>query len=293
MSIYQTLWYIAMYSVIGWCAEVAYHTVVCGNFENRGFLNGPVCPIYGFGASAVILCLRPFTGNMAVLFAASVVITSAIEWVTGFVLEKLFHTRWWDYTGVPFNIGGYVCLKFSLLWGVACTFVMRVLLPVTDSFINHIPRVAGIIILSVYYALLITDTVITSCETVKLNKRLSRMAETAERLHQLSDFMGEHISDGVSDAMEKGENLAYAIENKSNDSKEKYASKRLTASIGIAGSLSKMEKELGEKKDELERLVKKNSFVQRRLLKAFPDAKSTRNNEMLDKLRERLKTPRR
>ena len=118
-----------VYAVLGWCAEVAFAAVNSGRFVNRGFLNGPWCPIYGFGVVIVVLVLTPVEENTAMLFAGAVVLTSALEWITGCVLEKAFHARWWDYSGLPFNIGGYVCLKFSLMWGLACVLVMRVLHP--------------------------------------------------------------------------------------------------------------------------------------------------------------------
>lgn len=118
MAVYNYLWYFVIFSFLGWCMEVAYHTVCCGDFSNRGFLNGPVCPIYGVGAVSVIACLRPVEDSMVLLFIFATVITSVLEFITGYVLEKIFHTKWWDYSNTPFNIMGYICLKFSLCWGI-------------------------------------------------------------------------------------------------------------------------------------------------------------------------------
>ena len=117
-SVYQLLWYFFIYAVLGWCVEVIFCTATTGQWVNRGFLNGPLCPIYGFGMVIVLLCLIPLQGSLPLLFLGSFLLTSALELVTGFVLKKAFHTTWWDYSDQPFNLGGYVCLGFSLAWGL-------------------------------------------------------------------------------------------------------------------------------------------------------------------------------
>ena len=107
--LYRLLWIFFIYAFLGWCTEVSYAALVTGTFVNRGFLNGPVCPIYGFGVVIVLTCLTPLAGSLPLLFLGSVVLTSALEWLTGFALEKLFHQRWWDYSDEPFNLSGYIC----------------------------------------------------------------------------------------------------------------------------------------------------------------------------------------
>lgn len=126
MTFYDLLWYFTIYSFLGWCSEVIFATVTTGKFVNRGFLNGPVCPIYGFGMSLVLLVLLPFSDNIPLLFIGGALLTSAIELVGGWALKKFFHTTWWDYSNQPFNLGGYICLKFSILWGLCVVVVIRI-----------------------------------------------------------------------------------------------------------------------------------------------------------------------
>ena len=128
-SFYEYLAFFVIYAFLGWCAEVIFNAVNTGHFVNRGFLNGPVCPIYGFGMVIVVLCLTPLQKNWLLLFLGSMVLTSALEWLTGYVLKKVFHTSWWDYSDQPFNIGGYICLRFSILWGLGCVMVMYLVHP--------------------------------------------------------------------------------------------------------------------------------------------------------------------
>ena len=107
-TVYEYIWYLLIYACLGWCAEVAFAAVKTGKFVNRGFLNGPVCPIYGFGVCLVVFCLGPVQGNLVFLFLGAVVLTSAIEYATGYVLEKVYHEHWWDYSKRPLNIKGYI-----------------------------------------------------------------------------------------------------------------------------------------------------------------------------------------
>lgn len=127
MTFYELLWYFSIYSFLGWCMEVVFCTVRTGKLVNRGFLNGPVCPIYGFGMVIVLAVLGRFSDNIALLFFGGMVLTSALELVGGWALKKFFHTTWWDYSEKPLNIGGYICLQFSLAWGVCVVLAVRFL----------------------------------------------------------------------------------------------------------------------------------------------------------------------
>ena len=145
-TFYEVVWIFVIYAFIGWCTEVAYAATEKGVFVNRGFLNGPYCPIYGCGVLIVVAVLTPLKHNLIILFLGSFLMTSLLEFFTGFILEKAFHNKWWDYSDKPFNIKGYVCLKFSILWGLACSFIMLVLHPIIYRFIKTIPHMLGVFI---------------------------------------------------------------------------------------------------------------------------------------------------
>ena len=192
-SLYQILCLFFTYSIAGWLLEVSYCTSLEGAFTNRGFLNGPVCPIYGFGAVAVILALTPFSGNIPLIFLIGMFITSLIELVGGFILKKAFHTHWWDYSDQPFNIGGYVCLRFSLAWGVACLLLMEILQPALIRFIDWVPFNLGRISLVMFFLYFATDFVVTLLTVNDLNKDLARLHELRNLLRVPSDKMAEDI----------------------------------------------------------------------------------------------------
>ena len=209
---YEYVFYFVIYAFLGWCTEVASKAVTVGQFVNRGFLNGPVCPIYGFGMVFVIWALTPVTDNAFLLFVGGFVITTLLEWVTGFVLEKLFHAKWWDYSSEPFNIGGYVCLKFSILWALACMLIMNVVHPMIAAVVALVPRLVGKIVLAVSLLFLGIDTAITVNTVMKLNKQLEKLTELGAAMRSVADEIGENIFEGVSDINERSERVKALIE---------------------------------------------------------------------------------
>jgi uncharacterized membrane protein len=204
-NFYELVWIFFIYAFIGWCTEVAYAAVDRGIFVNRGFLNGPYCPIYGCGVVIVVAVLTPLKENLFILFAGSFLLTSLLEFVTGFLLEKVFHNKWWDYSDKPFNIKGYVCLKFSIYWGLACTFVMDIIHPVIYKGIIMMPHTIGVVVISLFMTVFFVDCGITVSTILKFNKRLKVMDEMAAQIHKISDEIGENIFENVSGAIEKSE----------------------------------------------------------------------------------------
>lgn len=233
-SAYQIVFFFFIYAFLGWCTEVIYACVNSGKFVNRGFLNGPYCPIYGFGVVAVVMCIYPVKGNLPVLFFGSVILTTALEFVTGFILEKIFNEKWWDYSDEHFNIKGYICLKFSLMWGLACIIVVRVIHPLIIKFVDFVPRLIGIIIISVLSAGILSDIIITVLAIMKIRKNIRLIQSISDEMRNISDFTGEKIYDKVSTIMEKNEEYKEKISEKCQhleEIKEKY--KNITESKGI------------------------------------------------------------
>jgi uncharacterized membrane protein len=196
-TLYNLFAFFIVYAFLGWCLEVAYAAVNSGKFVNRGFLNGPVCPIYGFGVVLVIVCLTPLAENLPALFIGSVLLTSLLEYLTGLILEKVFANKWWDYSACPFNLKGYICLKFSLAWGIACLFVLKIIHPFIYKAIDLIPLLLGHLLIISLSLIFIIDFVTTAASILKFNKRLSQIEEISLSLRQHSDVLGSNISEDV------------------------------------------------------------------------------------------------
>ena len=190
-SLYQTLVYFLIYSCLGWCLEVVYAAVTTGKLVNRGFLNGPVCPIYGFGMVIVLYALTPLVDNTLLLYLGGVILPSALELVGGWALYKLYRTRWWDYSDYPFNIGGYICLEFCLLWGVGTLVVMRIVHPIIAGLVAMVPTLVGVILMCILYAVYATDVVATAIAASTLADTLDTMEKLGDSIHAVSDAMTE------------------------------------------------------------------------------------------------------
>lgn len=190
--IYNYIWYFFIYSFLGWCLEVIYASLDSEDFVNRGFLNGSYCPIYGFGAVCEIFLLTKFVNYPICLYIISVVITTVLEFITGYILEKIFNLQWWDYTNEKFNIKGYICLKFSLLWGVASLVLMYILQPKVNiivSLLRHVDFVVYLLILLMLY-----DFLISILKVLALKKDSMIIEKLNEDLKILSNEMAKNIS---------------------------------------------------------------------------------------------------
>ena len=186
--------YFFIYAIVGWCVEVIHAALKSGKFENRGFLNGCWCPIYGVGIILVLLCLTPININVFVLFIASLVLTSVLEFVVGFVLEKLFNTKWWDYSKEHFNIKGYVCVKYSIMWGVACVIVVDLIHPMIAHLAQITPVLAQYIICGVLCAAFIVDAVFTIIQLVAYKKNYAAFEKISDALKKPSNAIGGKIA---------------------------------------------------------------------------------------------------
>lgn len=192
-NLYEVLWLFILYAFLGWCIEVIFHAVNKGIFVNRGFLNGPYCPMYGVGMVMVSFILPLFKKNILILFLASFVFASALEFVTGFLLEKIFHNKWWDYSDLPFNIMGYICLKFSIYWGLGGVLMFTTIHPMIYSLVKMIPHIAGVIFMVVFYIFFAGDLIVTVMTILKFNKRVRVLDEMAKKMKEISDEFGEKV----------------------------------------------------------------------------------------------------
>lgn len=258
---YDLFWYFTIYAFLGWCVEVCFCSINTGHFVNRGFLNGPVCPIYGFGMLALIVCLEPIADNILLLFAGAVLLTSLLELLTGFALKKLFSASWWDYSEQRFNLGGYICLKFSLCWGVGGVLAIRVLHPLVVSLRGLVPRVIGLVLAAIMVIIFVCDIIVTLSAIAKLKKDLGRIADIAKLAHKGSELLAKSLG-----------SEAVAMNERVDEGKEALDS----AKVSIDARLDILKAEIQDGAD----------FTRRRLLQAFPHLKPNEYSEFVQQLRE-------
>ncbi|MEG2087683.1 MAG: hypothetical protein RR022_05735 [Angelakisella sp.] len=251
------LW-LACYSFLGWLYESTLCSITGHKLVNRGFLNGPVCPIYGFGALTIIFCLQSSAdGSLLVLFLSGAVLTSILEYVTSWAMEKLFQTRWWDYSKYRFQINGRVCLLGAVAFGAMSVLLLKVVHPVVAGLVARIPAVWQMVIFAVLLVLVTADAVATIRSILSLNDKLREIQEainkekqkTEQRLEQLKTSLEEHNKEWLSKRFEGGE----------------FYSERIN------------------------HLLSQRKYMERRLLKAFPQMQSVKNSDALSSLKSKLK----
>lgn len=301
-NFYELVWIFIIYAVIGWCTEVSYAALDTGKFVNRGFLNGPYCPVYGCGVVIVVAALTPLKDNFFILFFGSFLLTSVLEYLTGFILEKAFHNKWWDYSNKPFNLHGYICLKFSIYWGLACTFIMEVVHPTIYKCITTIPFVAGVVLLVIIMTAFTVDACVTVATILKFNKRLRLMEEMAQKMHQLSDELGENIYEGVTSVIEKKEEFEDSHEElliKLSEKKENLleipgvALERLTESTEekkakLAEATEAAKNRITERKEAARNAITESILESKSEYEARKDAKRKEYEELSRKYKELL-----
>lgn len=153
------------YSVIGWCIEIVVSIYEQKKIINRGFLIGPYCPIYGVGAVMIITFLEQYKSDLIVLFCMSVILSSILEYLTSFVMEKLFKARWWDYSKKRFNINGRICLETIIPFGVLGCIAVYIVNPFFLSIYNQIPIVPFHLIVGFLLGIFLLDCIV-SCNII-------------------------------------------------------------------------------------------------------------------------------
>jgi len=272
LTFYDICWFFIVYSVAGWITEVVFQAVVKGKVVNRGFLNGPVCPVYGFGMIAVITVYTAVgSDNSGVIFVEGVVLTTLIELVAGFILDKFFHARWWDYSKMPLNLNGYICVGFSIIWGLAVVFVLKIVhVFIYNATSGFIPTRIGWPILIFMYAVFIADTIVTVMTLIGLNKKLAELDEISASIKSVSDKMSNRIGTKSLKATQKAQESAVQA-----------ALARAESKDALEQSRAQLTERYNNLKSEITR---HRHFGAGRLLAAFPDVKHRDYREMINEL---------
>lgn len=201
-TIFELLWYFFIYSFIGWCAEIAYAAIKHRKFMNRGFLNGPLCPVYGVGMVLILLFFGSLKGNFVFLALGCSVMAAVVEFFTGALMEKVFRCKWWDYSGYKHNIGGYICPQFSLLWGIGAALIITFLHPFFAPLIGMIPSLLVKITAVVLLVAAAADFVSVTGAILQM-ERTARIDEIAAGMQEVSNRLGNAIFNGIRKRMTK------------------------------------------------------------------------------------------
>jgi len=246
-----------LFGFCGWVCECVFCSFNEKKIINRGFVNGPICPIYGFGGLVVVYLLAPLRDNILLLFLGGTLATTALEYMTSVVMEVLFDTRWWDYSSQKWNIRGRVCLKFSLMFGALSVAAVKLLYPPFEALLLWLPTGGKPWIAWGCILMFAADCAVTTYSILSLNGKLAELKRASTELRQrLEAFQGEalsiqeHLERFRADRSEKSAELRKGLEE--------------LAARWEAGKESVTQK-----------------FQHRRIMDAFPGMRSTKYQEQL------------
>ena len=210
------------YAILGWLMEVGCKLVETKKFINRGFLIGPYCPIYGWGAIIITLLLNKYLADPIALFIMAIVICSIIEYATSYFMEKIYHARWWDYSRRKYNINGRICLETMIPFGILGVLIMYFTNPFFTGIYEKIPENALTVICSFLVIVFLIDNIISShiistikVEGIKAEKdNTKEITEKVKQILQSKSFLHKRLINAFPDIKNIRGKLKLKIEEK-------------------------------------------------------------------------------
>lgn len=194
------IWFI-LYSIIGWVYETAFCSIKQLQWDNRGMLIGPYCPIYGVGAVLdVLLCSG--LADARYVFIACMLGSAVLEYLTSYATERLFHAVWWDYSRLPFNLHGRICLSCSVGFGIAGLIVLYGIHPYMKSLTTPIPRDVQELLALLFMAVFAADCTLTADSLAQINVKLETAmhaidSQISEKYNHFIENTKQNLSEGI------------------------------------------------------------------------------------------------
>lgn len=192
--------YFIFYSFCGWVWETCYCSLKERHYVPRGFLYGPICPIYGVGVLLMILFFAPLQENLLVFYFVAVSVMTVWEYLVGWFLETTTHIKYWDYSHIPFNIKGRVCLPASLLWGVLSYVAVFLIHPPVARMLGSLASWLHYTLCGAFFTLLLVDAVTTIRKLALVTKALDRLQTAGDELRLQLALAKADLSDNLEEA---------------------------------------------------------------------------------------------
>ena len=285
-SLLQWMLFFYIYCFFGWIIESIYVSVCTGNWVNRGFMRGPVIPIYGTGAIIILFAVIPFRTSLILVFILGTVAASILEFVTGFVMERIYKVRYWDYSDKPFNLCGYICLFNSLCWGVLSILLIYLVHSWVEKGVLFLNDMVLLSIDSGISSLFIVDLFNSSTTAVELKRMLANSQKLKDDLMNIHNKMIE-FNTAIANGKEKMDEL------KQMSLQELYISARDNmsniASDKDSPELQNLKNKLDLLKEKYYKRMLAEDKAKFKLLKNNPKAVSYKYRESLREIMDKAK----
>ena len=264
----QWVLFFFLYSFLGWIWESCYVSVRKHRWVNRGFMHGPMLPLYGSGAMVVLIVTIPVRDNILLVFLMGMIGATILEYFTGITMERLFHVRYWDYRNLKFNVRGYICPLASLCWGVFSILMVKVVHIPFEHMVLLIPvTIADILafVLTIAAAVDFTQSFNEAMDMkrilVQLEASKEQIQKMQERLKDASEEMQDRLKDASEGVQERLKRASEGVQERLEDSyllyeerKEMKAAEKQTRKELY---LAKIEEQRRERKEQLTQLSEK------------------------------------
>ena len=277
-----------LYCVLGWCFESTVVSVQQRRFVNRGFLRGPMLPIYGFGATILLHVSLPLYDRPGELFFASMVAATAFEYAVGVIMEKLFKVKYWDYSTHRFQFQGRICLQSSLCWGFLGLILARVIHPPVETIVVVLPFWLLIVVDVVLSAMFVSDVTVS----VRTALDLARMLEELDKLREQGAELRQQLSET---ALVKLTNLSYRVDEargewseKMDDAREQFSERMGDAREQLADAKEQILARLDELQNRFDEQAANLGRIRKSMLRGNPTARSARYDAVLQRLKKRI-----
>lgn len=278
LSLARIALFFYLYSFIGWACEELYCSIPAKRWVNRGFLKGPVCPIYGCGALMALFLLRPLYPWPLALFFGAVVASGVLEYFTGWAMEKLFHTRWWDYSHRRFHLQGRVCLGNLLLFGLLLSGLCYWLHPQLERLMGLLPPWVALFAAILCTGLFLWDLITTVRSLIQFQKLMAQLRQALEAAEQQA---------------------ALALEEKRRALEQQWAQRRQSVESQLALGRRRLDAQLSQWKARLDREAREKALAQwqatkkekrafQRFHHAFPSLQVHKWEQGMNQLKERI-----
>ncbi|MGN8800249.1 putative ABC transporter permease [Candidatus Merdisoma sp. HCP28S3_D10] len=280
-DIYHIINWFYIYSFLGWLWESSYVSFKEKKLVNRGFVTGPVCTIYGFGAVIVYLILKPISGNIILLYLGGVIVPTILEYATAVLMETLFHTSWWDYSKNKYNFQGRICLGASLGWGAFSVILFYVFQPFVERIVALYSAATGELLVRIATLVYAVDFGMSYMNAMQIGEKLRNMDAVMDELYEY--IQNSRLYESTEEL--KGRLAHYRLNEYVPELKHRLE-ERVNAMVAFAGETpdelrSRQENrraELAERisaaQKRFERLKGMGNVFTRRTMNAYPNMKS-------------------
>lgn len=284
-NIFQWILFFYIYCVFGWIFESTFVSIKSKRFVNRGFLKGPMIPIYGEGAIMMIIATTPVRGNIVLEYMMGLVGATALEYFVGALMEQIFKVKYWDYSKKRFNIKGYICLRSSLFWGVLSVLLAEVMHVPVEGFVLSLSTPVLISAVAVITVIFTADAVMSAKEAWDLRTILIAVTKAKEEVLELQRQLSDMKEELTEQLAEKREEFAEQLNEKKVLIAEQLSEKKeeITDSIKL-----KLEEAVLNHQSLSDKLNIKGSHI----IKRNPGATSKRFYEAIESVKQNIELKR-